>query len=51
MANNENISQAALELKKEYFRNWRKNNKDKVRRYNNAYWQKRALKEQQAKTH
>lgn len=34
----------------EYFRNWRANNKDKVRESNRKYWQKRAEKRLQEQT-
>ena len=37
------LSGEALRMKREYFRNWRKKNRDKVRRYNAEYWQKKAL--------
>lgn len=30
------------EVKQEYFRNWRKNNKDKVKKNNANYWKKKA---------
>ncbi|MFV0275526.1 MAG: phosphatase [Bacilli bacterium] len=30
------------EAKQEYFRNWRKNNKDKVKKSNAKYWLKKA---------
>jgi len=30
--------------KQEYFKNWRKKNKDKVKEYNSKYWKKRAEK-------
>ena len=32
----------ALEMRREYLRNWRAANKDKVRQYNAAYWEKKA---------
>ena len=32
----------AIELRREYYRKWRAANKDKVRRYNLAYWEKKA---------
>ena len=31
------------EEKASYFRNWRANNKDKVKKHNENYWKKRAL--------
>lgn len=32
----------ALELRREYVRAWRNANKDKVKRYNETYWMKKA---------
>ena len=32
----------ALEMRREYLRNWRAANKDKVRKYNATYWEKKA---------
>ena len=32
----------ALEMRREYLRNWRAANKDKVKRYNAAYWERKA---------
>ena len=31
------------EKEREYQRNWRKENKDKVKEYNQRYWKKKAL--------
>jgi hypothetical protein len=45
----QSIEQLAAEERREYFRQWRAANKDKVKRHNQAYWQRRAekkLKEQ-----
>jgi hypothetical protein len=39
---NKKIEQLALEERREYFRNWRAANKDKVKEYNQKYWKKRA---------
>ncbi len=36
------LDKAAAEARKEYFRKWRKNNSDKVKKYNKNYWRKRA---------
>lgn len=33
---------AARELQRQYLREWRAKNKDKVRRYNEAYWERKA---------
>lgn len=32
----------ALEMRREYLRNWRAANKDKVKEYNRTYWEKKA---------
>lgn len=32
----------ALEMRREYLRNWRAANKDKVREYNRTYWERKA---------
>lgn len=37
-----NIQQKVAEIKRDYFRNWRKNNKDKVKEINKRYWEKKA---------
>ncbi len=34
----------ANEIKKSYYKNWRSQNKDKVKQYNSKYWNKRAQK-------
>lgn len=31
-------------IKKEYYREWRKNNKDKIKKYNEKFWKKQAEK-------
>lgn len=36
------MDQKARELKNEYYREWRKKNKEKVRRSNEKYWEKQA---------
>lgn len=33
---------AARELQRQYLKAWRAKNKDKVRRYNEAYWERKA---------
>ena len=46
---NQTIEQLATEEKREYFKLWRAANKDKVKKHNTTYWQRRAekkLKEQ-----
>jgi hypothetical protein len=47
------LEAAAREEKREYFRQWRRNNPDKVRKHNENYWLKRAEKrlEAEAKDH
>lgn len=47
---NEQLEELAREIQREYLREWRKRNPDKVREYNKRYWRKKALemlKEQQ----
>ncbi len=34
----------AAEERRKYFREWREKNKDKVRKYNRQYWERRAEK-------
>lgn len=36
------LSRAAKEARREYQRNWQRNNKDKVRAAQNRYWEKKA---------
>lgn len=36
------MSEAAKQAQREYMNNWRKNNPEKVKRYNKKYWEKRA---------
>lgn len=36
------IDQLAIEERKAYFKKWRYENKDKVKRHNDLYWQRRA---------
>ena len=46
----EQLEELAREKQREYLREWRKKNPDKVREYNKRYWKKKALemlKEQQ----
>lgn len=42
----ENKDKNSLEVnaKREYFKNWRKNNKDKIQKYNETFWKKQAEK-------
>ena len=38
------LSETAREAKNQYSRDWRKNNPDKVKEYNQRYWERQALK-------
>ena len=31
-------------IRKEYYKEWRKNNKDKIKKYNERFWKKQAEK-------
>ncbi len=42
MQNNIELELKAKELKKDYYRKWRKNNKDKVKAGQDRYWLKKA---------
>ncbi len=33
----------AREMKREYYREWRAANRDKIKQYNETYWRKKAL--------
>jgi len=44
------LEAAIQEEKREYFRRWRKNNPDKVKKQNENYWRKRAMKRLEAET-
>lgn len=39
---NKQHSDMAAEARRAYYKRWRAANKDKVRQYNEAYWQRRA---------
>lgn len=43
------IIEKAKELQREYHKNWRANNKDKVKAINEKYWLTKALKQQKIK--
>lgn len=47
MAKKSNSEELANRLKKEYYKDWRDKNKDKVKKYNATYWKKRAEKAKQ----
>ena len=38
------IKRAAAEERREYYRQWRKENRERVKQYNQNYWQHRAEK-------
>ena len=40
---NEQLEELAREKQREYLREWRKRNPDKVKEYNKRYWRKKAL--------
>lgn len=42
------LTQAAIEARRAYQREWRRNNKDKVKANNRRYWERRAQKEAMA---
>jgi len=33
-----------IEARKEYYKNWRKKNKDKIKKHNETFWKKQAKK-------
>ncbi len=39
----EQLEELALEARRKYYREWRRNNPDKVREYRKRYWRKKAL--------
>lgn len=39
---NKKLKAMMQQEKREYFRQWRKNNPDKIKKYNENYWRKRA---------
>ena len=39
------LQEKAKELRREYYREWRRKNKDKVRQHQENYWKKKAKKE------
>lgn len=42
--NKKTLENAAKEERLRYFRQWRKNNPDKVKKHNRNYWEKKAMK-------
>lgn len=43
--NEKTVQSRALELRREYQREWRRKNKDKVKESNRLYWERKAKKE------
>lgn len=43
----EELKEKAKQLQREYHREWRAKNKDRVKAINERYWQKKAQKEQE----
>lgn len=39
----EQLEDLALEVRREYHREWRRKNQDKVKEYRQSYWKKKAL--------
>ena len=39
------ITTRSIEMRNEYIREWRRNNKERVRAYNKRYWEKKAMRE------
>ena len=37
-------NEQTLKGRREYYKKWRSNNKDKIKEYNKRYWEKKALK-------
>ncbi len=48
MVKNE-VTERAKELQREYLRNWRRKNPDKMKQYSESYWMRKAEKEREAK--
>lgn len=49
LENNRTIEELARNERLAYFKEWRANNKDKVKKYNTAYWEKRAARKSKEK--
>lgn len=45
----ENLTDRGIEARREYYRNWRAKNKDKIRENNRRYWEKRARIEDESR--
>lgn len=46
---NKDFTDAAREARRAYYREWRKNNPDKVREKNRRYWEKKAAQIERGK--
>ena len=46
MQKQKNLTEAAREARLEYYRQYRKNNKEKIREQNRRYWERRAAKQE-----
>ncbi len=44
MSNAYDLDKKAIEAKREYYRKWRQNNKDKIKKHQQNYWRKQAEK-------
>ena len=44
------LDEVIREEKREYHRNWRAKNRDKIKNNNNAYWSKKAMQKLQAES-
>lgn len=42
------MSDKGKEARREYYRKWRAKNKDRIREYNRKFWEKKALRDQEA---
>ena len=47
---NQSLSPEATEVRKKYFRDWRAKNKDKVKKHNQNYWERKAKQLSEATT-
>ena len=47
---NQTLSPEAIAVRKEYFRDWRAKNKDKVKKHNQNYWERKAKQLSEATT-
>ena len=47
--NEQDIKKMAVELRREYRRNWAKANRDKTRKYDQRYWERKAEQMQLSK--